>query len=210
MIDVLNCIADAWFRLGFQSAADMATAGAWVTADEQYQFADDAAKYLARESSLFLTYDASINVVAGTPQYAIAEAQVFTVTAWLVYLGSVRQLRLSSVGQLFALDASWAATTGPPTRLSMDAGAPETYTLYPNPVQNATLAQVMQEVPAALVAGGSQLSVSPVLQDYFTYALLGGARGKESDSSMPDMAAHFAQRCALYDAVIDHLWGDGQ
>jgi hypothetical protein len=209
--DVLNCIADAWFRLGFLSAADQATAGNWVTIAELYQFGDDAAKLLARESSVFLSYDNSINVVAGTPQYSLPASHVFTVTAWLVYAGlPLQQLRPTTVGQLFALDANWSTSVGDSVRISLDASSVGICVLYPIPVANSTLDQVLQEYPATVALAESVLAVSPVLQDYFTDALIQGARGKESDSAMPEVAAHMAQRRALYEQVIQHLWGPGQ
>jgi hypothetical protein len=48
-----------------------------------------------------------------------------------------------------------------------------------------------------------------VLQDYFTYAMLAGALGKESEQAMPEMARHYGQRIGLYEQVMDHLWGSG-
>jgi hypothetical protein len=208
--DIAASIADIWFRLGFQSGADMAVPDRWVTIAELYQFGDDAAKLLARVSSLFLTLDSSVSVLAATPLYEMPSGHVFTLTAWLTALsGAQQQLRLSSAGQLWALDGAWPLTSGAPLRLSLDAGGVGTGTLYPNPVANAVLNQVLEVCPATVAAGASTLPISPVLQDCFTYFLLAGARGKESDSSMPEMAAHFQQRCALYEAVIDHLWGTG-
>jgi hypothetical protein len=209
--DVANCVADLWFRLGFLNAQDLNRDDRWVTLAELYQFGDDAAKCLARMSSLFLTCDASINVVASTPLYNLPAAHVFTLSAWLINTGGLLQmLRLSTVGQLFGLDGNWSATTGSPSRVSLDAGGVGTATLYPNPVANATLAQVLQEYPAAVVAGSSSVPVSPILQDYFTDWLLAASRGKESDSAMPEIAAHMGERLKLYESVIQHLWGSGQ
>ena len=209
--DVANCIADLWFRLGFLNAADMARADRWVTLAELYQFADDAAKFLSRASAAFLTYDSSIGVTAGEPEYALPAGWVWTEGAWLLYAGlPLQQLRLSSVGQLFALDANWNTTTGNPLRLSLDAGPVGWCVLYPSPVAGAVLAEVLQVFPATVAAGASALPLSAVLQDYFTDAALAGARAKESDSAMPDVAAHCRERMALYEAVIGHLWGDGR
>lgn len=209
--DVANCLADLWFRLGFLNALDMNRDDRWVTLAELYQFGDDRAKLLARTSSLFLTYDASINVVAATAAYNLPAAHVFTLSAWLVNTGGLLQmLRLSSVGQLFGLDGNWPATTGSPSRLSLDEAAVGTATLYPIPIANATLAQILDEYPATVVAGSSSVPVSPILQDYFTDALLAAARGKESDSAMPEIAAHMAERLKLYEQLIEHLWGPGQ
>jgi hypothetical protein len=152
-----------------------------------------------------------VAVTAGTAAYLLPASRVFTEGAWLLYAGLPLQLlRLSTVGQLFALDANWPTTTGDPTRLSLDAAGTVTGVLYPVPLSNSTLVQVMQAVPATVAAGASSLPVSPVLQDYVSYQLLRSARSKESDSSMPEMAAHFGERCKLYEAVIVHLFGGGR
>jgi hypothetical protein len=209
--DVANSVNDLWFRLGFLSADDMNIDDRWVTIAELYQFGDDAAKFLARISSIYLTYDASVAVVAATAAYPLPASQVFTEGAWLLYAGSPLQLlRLTTVGQLFALDANWPTTSGNPVRLSLDAAGTGNGVLYPVPLSNSTLVQVMQAVPATVAAGASGLPVSPVLQDYFTYCLLGAALGKESDSAKPEVAAHCKERMKLYQAVITHLFGGGR
>jgi hypothetical protein len=82
-MNLANCIGDAWFRLGFQSAVEAAAVGAWVTAAELYQFADDAVKRLARTTALFLTYDSSIEVTPFVSIYQNIAAQVFTESAWI-------------------------------------------------------------------------------------------------------------------------------
>ena len=211
MIDVGNSVTDCWFRLGFLSYAELATNSYWVTLTELYQFADDAAKKLAYEVGVFAVLDTSITVTPAVPQYSLPAAHVFTVIAWLAYGAGlpVQFLRLTTVGQLFALDATWPATTGSPARASLDAGGVGTITLYPSPVAGATLNQIAQEFPA-VAQGSSALALSPVMQDIFTYAILAAARGKESDMRTEEMANHFDQRVALYAQVANRLWGPGQ
>jgi hypothetical protein len=208
--DVANSITDVWFRLGFLSAAELATNALWLTATELYQFGDDAGKRLAYTAGVFLVVDASINVVSSTPLYALPASHVFTVIAWIVYSGQpLQMLRMSSVGQLFALDGNWAATNGLPLRASLDAGGVGSVTLYPNPTVNGTLSQICQEFPA-IASGSSSVPVSPVMQDYFSYALLSGSLGKESDFAKPEVAGHAHERMKLYEAIAEHLWGPGQ
>jgi hypothetical protein len=207
--DVANSVADIWFRLGFLSAAELATNALWLTLTELYQFGDDAAKRLSHSAAVFLVVDASINVLAATPSYPLPAAHVFTVMAWIVYSGApVQILRPTSVGQLFALDANWAATTGSPTRVSLDAAPVGNATLYPIPIAIGTLDQICQEFPA-IAYGSSSVPVCPLLQDYFSYALLAGALDKESDNAKPEVAMHCQERMKLYEAVAVHLWGPG-
>ena len=205
-LDVANAVRDVVYRLGFQGSADLAASGSWVTGAELYQWADDAAKKLSCQAGVFVVYDDSITVVAGTAAYPLPASHVFTLVAAL----GTGTLRITSVRDLEALDALWAASTGAAQRCSLDAGAVGTITLYPNPVTGGTLKQVCQEFPAAVAEGSATVALPSVLQDYFSYAMLAGARGKESEAAMPEMAAHFAERVKLYERVIAHLWGAGQ
>lgn len=208
-MDTANCIADVWFRLGFLNAADAAVDDRWVTIPELYQFGDDAVKLLARTSSLFLTYDASVAITGGTSTYATPASHIFTEGAWLSG-PPVQLLRLSTVGQLFALDANWPAAAGIPSRLSLDAAGVGFEVLYPSPLAAGTLAGILEICPPTVTSAASTIPVSSIFQDYFSYAMLAGALGKESDSARPEIAAHAKERLALYGAVIEHLFGAGR
>jgi hypothetical protein len=213
MVDALNSLNDAIYRLGFQSLADCAANG-YVTPPELYQFADDAAKHLSYQVGIFTGLDTSMPVTAGVGVYSLPADHVFTLLAWVAPqagVGSIQLLRATPVGNLFALDNTWATTAGESKRYSLDAGSVGTITLYPVPITSGTLEQICQQFPGTVAAGASQLAAMPsVLQDYLTYAMLAGGRGKESDSALPEMAAHFGQRLNLYDQLIEHLWGPGQ
>jgi hypothetical protein len=214
MVDAASSVNDAIFRLGFASLADC-TANGYVTPTELYQFADDAVKHLSYKAGIFIGLDASVPVTAGVGAYNLPSNHVFTLMAWVApeagVGGSNQILRATPVGSLFALDATWATTSGESKRYSLDAGSVGTITLYPVPVTSGTLNQICQQFPTTVTAAASQVAAMPsVLQDYLTYAMLAGGRGKESDSAMPEMAAHFRGRLSLYDQVIEHLWGPGQ
>lgn len=196
---------DVVYRLGLASGAELSAPNCWVGSGELFQYADDAAKRLAYLSGVFLAWDASITVIASTATYNLPASHVFTVAAWLGTTG----LRITPVRDLWALDGNWPATTGPATRCSLDAGAVGILTLYPNPTAGGTLGQVCQEFPPTIQAGNSALALSPILQDYFSYAMLAGARGRESDYAQPEMAEHYRQRMALYEQIIHDLWGPG-
>jgi hypothetical protein len=208
--DATNCLNDVWFRLGFMNADDMAVDDRWVTLDELFEFADEAVKRLAYSVGLFKAYDASVAVTAGAAQYTLPDQHVFSVAAWFQSGGAVQLLRLSNVAQLFSLDAAWGAKTGAPVRLSLDAGGTGTATLYPSPDSDGTLAQVEQELPHDVTAGASDIPLSPVVQDYFTMAMLATALSKESDHARPEVAAHLSERMRLLEQVFEHLWGPGQ
>jgi hypothetical protein len=204
-LDTAASVNDALYRLGFQGAADIAAPG-WVTVVELYQWADEAAKGIAYKSGVFLTEDVSITAVPGTAVYALPATHVFTIAAWLAGV----PLRATAVRDLWALDGNWPTSAGDAQRFSLDAGSVGTVTLYPNPLVGGVLAQICQEFPPAIALGSSAIALPTVLVDYFTYAMLAGARGKESEAAMPEMASHFEQRMRLYEQVIEHLWGPGQ
>lgn len=201
-----NCIGDVWFRLGFESAVEATAAGAWVTSAELYQFADDAVKRLARTTALFLTYDASIPIVAFVSIYQGPASAVYTESAWVV---GGQQLRITPVAVLYALDQAYSQTLGTPspTRICFDAAGADMLVLYPTPTAGGTVGQIMQARPGDGVA---TLPVSLVLQDYFTNDMLRRARAKESDNAMPEVSEHLAERAKMYEAVFEHLWGTGR
>lgn len=127
---------------------------------------------------------------------------------------SSTMLRVTPVRELWALDATWnqtAGAVGPDglVRCSFDAGSVGTITIYPIPAANGTLAMLAEEYPPTIASGTSTVALPPVLQDYFSYVMLAGARDKESDARMEDMSAHYDQRVAMYEEIIQHLYGGG-
>jgi hypothetical protein len=210
VLDAAVSLGDVLYRLGFQSVADMG-AEPWVSVDELYQHADEAIKKIAYRSGVFLTLDQSVSVVAGTGVYELPATHVYTLAAALVYeTGAPVPLRMTPVRDLWALDGTWPTTAGVPTRCSMDAGSVGTITVYPIAVDDAEMQQVCEEYPADVMAGATTVALPTVLQDYLSYAMLAGARGKESEAAMPEMAAHYRERMELYEQVIEHLWGAAQ
>lgn len=216
MVDAANSVADAVYRLGFENFADSQASDSYVSNAELYQFADDAVKHLSVQVGIFIVLDASVPITAGIGVYNLPANNVFTILAWITPQagvgGSIAPLRATPVANLFALDNTWAATVGESNRYSLDAASVGTITIYPIPITSGLLGQLCQQFPAATVASGSsQISALPtVLQDYLTYAMLAGGRGKESEHRMPEMLNHFQQRLSLFDQLIDHLWGPGQ
>lgn len=209
-MDTTACYSDTIYRLGFQNSGEV-TSTSWVTAAELYQWADELARKLSLETGMFVNLDI-VNVFTGTAAYSTPN-DLFVVSAALMYADlSIHPIRITPQAVLWALDSNWQATSGPPTRCSFDAGAVGTTTLYPKPDAGANasfLFMVAQQAPATINAGAPIISLPTVLQDMFTYAMLAGARRKESDNAMPEMAAHFQERVNLYEAVCRHLWGPG-
>jgi len=244
-MNVAACIPDVSYRLGYLSTLELTSGAApWVTVDELYQFADDAAKQLSYNVGLFVTWDASIQIVPGVSVYTLPEAHVFTLLAAIQSLlggdpgGSAglwggdpwgsqpwgpsgtpvppevlyQLLRITRAKDLWALDGNWPTTSGNPLRISLDANSVGTATTYPIPIggSEGTLVQILQVFPAEITAAAPDLIAPSCLQDYLSYAMLAGARGKESEYSDDTTAAHYRKRLDLYDQVFTHLWGPGQ
>ena len=119
-------------------------------------------------------------------------------------------LRITPVRELWDLDATYPTTAGAPKRASFDAGAVGQILLYPIPNVDGTLLQVYQEYQPAITAAAPDVTLPSILGDLFSYRMLQGARLKESDARMDEMAAHYGERCALYEAIAKHLYGSGQ
>ena len=186
----------------------MTAANSWLITSELYQWADDAFKALARTSSVFLAYDASVNVTPGDATYALPTRHIFTESAWLIYAsGRVQFLRPVGAQELFALDARWPVKQGPPKRISLDAGNVQTAVLYPSPTLAATFAQVLEVYPPDIVSGASTVAASPIWQDAICYAIIGGALSRESDSARREVAAHAQKRFSTYVEIARKLWG---
>jgi hypothetical protein len=204
-VDVAHSLADVIWRLGFLNSTDLDAAGTWVTSTELYQFADEAAQLLAYQSGAFVTLDTTVTAVSGTSTYALPASNVFTLAAWLNGVN----LRITPVRALEALDATWPATSGPSTRASFDAASVGSAVLYPNPTVGGTLTQIAAETPPTIALSTSTVALPSVFQDAFSYAMLAGAKSKESDATDEAIAEHYAGRVALYRAIAAFLFGPG-
>jgi len=178
-LDLQYAIPDVAYRLGFQNLDDLNAANSWVSLAELYQWADRAAKHLAYQVGVFVVFDDSIDVDAGTASYALPATHVFTLAAALVDDEGIPQmLRLTAVRDLWALDATWSQSSRPATRCSMDAAEWERWCCTRTPRLGGTLSQVCQEFPRPISTGGPLSALPTVLQDYFAYAMLAGARAR--------------------------------
>jgi hypothetical protein len=201
-LDVGRVIEDLIPSLGGSAYADL------VFWDEQelYQFADEVAQRLARNTGLFVVRDASTTVEAGTAVYNLPARHLSTIHA---SLGGAA-LRESSVEELEALDSVWRATARAPERITRGELGLTQLRLYPKPVAGGTLALIFHRYPATITPENRWLSAPLVLADYFTFGILAEARRKESEAAMPEVAAHLDERLALMEEVIRSYWGSAQ
>jgi hypothetical protein len=190
-------------RLGATSWADLD----WLTEAEVFSYFDEAAKRLAQECGIFVIRDTSDNLANGTSQYATPAGWLSTIH---VSAGSTR-LRPASASELLALDATYTATTGTPARYSMDAGPLGTVTIYPTPTRYAALCQVCHVFPQPDITQSAPTApISSPISDYFLYFALWRARGRQSESSMPEIASHAEARCKQFEEMFNGYYGDGE
>ena len=83
-LDINNCIADIWYRLGFLNQGELETGTLWLTPTELFNWADEAAKRLAYEAGLFVVADSSVPVMAGNGVCGLPETHVFTLLAGIL------------------------------------------------------------------------------------------------------------------------------
>jgi hypothetical protein len=201
-VDIANVIGDILPALGAANLGDLD----WCTQAELYQFADEANKRLAARAGVWVERYGAQDVPAGAAVQPAPAGHVDTIH--VSFSGS--PLRPASARELASLDANWPAAQNTPKRFSMDAGAPGTITLYPNPSAPGTMATIYHRFQPTIQSGSSLVPIASPVQDYFAYAMLAEARRKESDAAMPEMAEHFAQRLELYAQVLTRYFGESE
>ena len=76
-----------------------------------------------------------------------------------------------------------------------------------NATGSGTLAMIYHQFPPAITKAASRVLIASPIADYFQFAMLAEARRKQGEGAMPEMAAHFDQRVALYEQVMQNYWG---
>jgi hypothetical protein len=195
----INAVVDSILpSLGASSLSDLD----WCTQAELLQWADDAAKRLAATAGVFVEYDANTTTATGQASYSTPTGHIDMIKA---AVGN--NLRAITVAELNALDATWQATPGAPKRFSMDANAPNNLTLYPVPIATDAVALLFHKFPDAITVNNHSLSAPRPIRGYFAAFLKAEARRKESDATMTEMADHFSARVAMFERVLEHLYG---
>lgn len=170
----------------------------WTTA-ELYEFADEAAKWLARTAGCFVaagTLTASGTVDLTAPHISSIFAAVDGTT-----------LREANVRELEALDSAWESAAGAAQRYTL-TGA-QTLRIYPAPA-SGSLEVIEHQIPADITSSAPSLAASTAIAGFLALAILGAARAKEGDASMPEVAAHCADRKNLYGRVLTAIYGGVQ
>lgn len=210
-IDLRDCLEAIYPSLNAQGPGDLV----WWTDEELYQWMDEAAKRLARNTGCFLVRDdTTVVVVAGTGTYTLPARHVSTAHASL----SGRMLDRTNVQELEARDSAWpeaqASSSQPfPVRYCLDAGGGlASVVLHPKPNTGGggPLAVVMHQFPATITAGASVVALPGPLREYFTFSVLGEARSKESKGAMYEVGAWFRELAGLVEQVAKDYYGEAQ
>jgi hypothetical protein len=202
-VDVRDPVEELYPQLGASGASDLE----FWTKDELYRFCDDAAKRLARNVGCFVERNASIGTVVGQAEYSLPSRHLSTIHA--SYGDS--SLLPATVEELEALDPAWtAAANDTPSRFVQRNGT-EKGTLYPPPdTDDIEVALIQHEFPSEITEASPGVYAPKVMRDYFRFAAVAAARGKESKGAMPEVAAWALKLTGLYEDVARSYWGSAQ
>ncbi len=198
-------VADCWAPLNSVSNAD----AVFWTIDELVQFMDEAAKRLARVTGAFVERNTSITVTAGNGSYDLPARHIDTLQADL----AARTLRPRTVQQLEAVDSDWLDTVATadslPKAFVQDTQGFSKLVIYPIPyIDPETVGLVRSTYPADFsLDQGLIIAIPPVMQDYFTWAAVAGARAKEGQGSMDEVVPWLRSIVELYEQAAGGLWG---
>ena len=206
-LDVTLVLGDLWPLLNASSESD---AVFWTEA-ELYQWADEATQELARLVGIFVERDTTISTANGARSYTLPTRHISSIH---VALGN-KPLEPASIPELEARDDTWktgasAAANADVKRWYGDGDGVEKIGLYKVPSAIATLAVIHHQFLATIDSGNPTLSAPSPLRDYLLWAVLAEARRKESDSTMPEVAAHADERVKLLRTVFQAYWGVSQ
>jgi hypothetical protein len=205
-LDLATVLDGVLPALGASSLADLD----WTSEAELYKFADEGNKRLAQKIGGWVDRSAAVAVTSGSAQVSMPTGYVDLIHASI----AGAYLRPTSALELSALDVNWTTAAegflSPVRRISMDALGPTQGLLYPIPASSTTAAVIYHRFQPTIQAGSSTIPVASPVADYFAYAMLAEARRKESDQTMPEMAAHFDERLALFEQIFERYFGEAQ
>lgn len=202
-INMAQVVSDMWPPLNARSEAD---AIFWTQA-ELFTWIDEAMQRLARKVGVFVDYDETLTTTVNTAAYPLPASHIRTIQADV----NGKVLRARNVQELEALDSAWpTATSAEPKAFVLDTRGLLELQLYPAPsvpFQSLPIGLSMIKLPASITLANAILSAPPVLQDYFTFSALAGARGKESNASMDEVAAWLRSINDLVVQAAEAIWG---
>jgi hypothetical protein len=166
------------------------------TSTELYEAADEATKWLARTAGLFV----GANTLAAGGSVDVGASFISTIFAAV----DGTTLREASVRELEALDGGWETAVGTAKRYTLTGT--RTLRLYPAPA-SGSLEVIEHQLPADITSGNPTLAAATAIGGFLAVSILGAARAKEGDGSMPELAAHCAERISLYGKVFEALYG---
>ena len=204
-LNLAGAIADLYPALNASGTADLVF---WTEA-ELYEWADEAAKRLARVQGGFVERDSSTTLVVGTHTYTLPARHLSTIH---VSLGT-RSLRPATVQELEAKDNAWVETAHATVSHWLgDAAGTESARLYPKPAAGAAgaVAVVFHRHPSAVEVGSAVVKAPLCLRDYWAFHVLGEARGREGKAAMPEVSEWCREMTALYERVCREYWGGAQ
>jgi len=182
--------------------ADVMADLAFWTETDLYKYADEGVQRIARACGVYVDRTTA-TMVSGTAEYATPARHLSTLQ--IDINGSA--LRPASVRDLEALEDTWEASTGTPTRFVQDYQGTAKVRLWKKPTAGGTLAWIYQQLPPDVTKAADTLDGSGPMEDVITFSVIAAARSRECDGSMPEVAAHCEERLAQFEQIFTHLWG---
>lgn len=202
-INTAQVLGDMWPPLNARSAAD----AIFWTEEELYTWIDEATQRLARVVGPFVDYDRSLTTAANTADYPLPASHIRTIQADV----NGKVLRARNIQEMEALDSAWpAAAAAEPKAFLLDTKGLVQLTLTPAPsvpFQSLAIGLAMVKLPGTISQSNAILAAPPVLQDYFTFSALAGARSKESNASMDEVADWLRSITGLIEQAAAAIWG---
>lgn len=208
MAGELNTVTVLAQLLPMLHADTMADLSYWTQAD-LIDWMDEGLKRLARVAAWDVEQDTSITTANGVAAYALPERQDATLYVSLGNPG-VTPLRPASMIELEARNAAFQSTPGTPDHWYED-GQGDNVALTPVPTTAGPVTLVMSAWPPALDAAqvNTLVQAPAAFAGYLTFYALQNAYGREGESEMPDVSAHCAERCGMYEKLFTHYFGPG-
>lgn len=186
----------------------MADLSYWSQSD-LIDWMDEGCKRLARVAAWNVELDTSITTSNGVGVYPLPERQDATL---YVSLGNppVTPLRPASMIELEARSSTFMSDAGIPDHWYED-GQGDNVAMTPAPTTATAITLVISAWPPTLDAAqvNTLVQAPAAFAGYLTFTALEKAYGRESESEMPDVSAHCAERCALYEKLFTHYFGPG-
>lgn len=202
-VSVSSLISELWAALGATSEAS----AVWWDAAELYTWANDTLRRM-RQARIYVE-QTSYTLTSGQQTYTLPSkaAQLLIVA----YDGTV--LPRFTAKEMDAARQTWRAYAAPepPESVVEAMSAENTFAVVPSPTATlSALLAVTVSLPADVSAGAPTASVPSWMAEPLYLGMLAGARGRDTDGAMPEVAASIERVLSLIERAAAGLFVVGK